>query len=216
MRIVLLGPPGIGKGTQAKILAERFGAAHLSTGDMLRAEIDRATQLGTLAKGYIDKGMLVPDSIILDMVARAVTDFRTVPGYVLDGFPRTIPQAEGLDDLLAKEGHRLDRCVALEGATETIVARLSQRRSCRQCGTITHLAFSPPRTAGRCDRCGGELIHREDDRAEIIRKRLEVYREQTAVLLEYYQEQGLLSRVSGEGSIEDITERITKELSSHA
>ncbi|MEE9166661.1 MAG: adenylate kinase [Candidatus Neomarinimicrobiota bacterium] len=210
MRLVLLGPPGIGKGTQAGILAGEYGILHLSTGDILRSEIDRKTALGILAKPYIDKGRLVPDETMLDLMTRRLEQKDVLDGYILDGFPRTLPQGTGLQQILGKLSQELTSVLALEGDMETIVERLSGRRTCRNCGTIAHVIHHPPKIDGVCDRCGGELYQRDDDRPDVIRERIEVYQRQTEPLMEYYSKNSLLKKISGKGTVEEITDNIIR------
>ncbi|MFQ6674703.1 MAG: adenylate kinase [Fidelibacterota bacterium] len=208
MRLVLLGPPGIGKGTQARVLARRYSLVHLSTGDILRSEMTGETELGRLARRFIDRGKLVPDNIMLDMMTRRLKQDDVRRGYILDGFPRTVSQAEGLDSLLNDLHQALDAVIALEGSEELVVERLSNRRTCRGCGAITNLITRPPATEGRCHVCGGELYQRGDDEPAVVRKRLAVYRRQTEPLIGHYGRQSLLKRVDGSGSVEEVTEKI--------
>ena len=212
MRLVFLGPPGIGKGTQAKILSKRFSLLHLSTGDMLRDEISRHTELGILAKSYIDDGNLVPDNVMLNMMSHRLQQKDAESGYILDGFPRTVPQAEGLEKIFDSINQQLNAVISLEGSEDVLIERLSNRRTCPDCGKITNLIFAPPAVAGKCDSCGGELYQREDDRPEVIRERLVVYSELTSPLLEYYSSGGLLKTVSGVDTVEEIRDNILKEL----
>ena len=212
MRLIFLGPPGIGKGTQAKLLAERYSLAHLSTGDMFRSIISKNTDLGTLAKSYIDKGKLVPDDVVLVMVNERLREDYTASGYIFDGFPRTVPQVEGLKKLLKELGQSIDHVIAFEGDDTVLVERLSSRRTCPDCGKIINLIFSPPKVIGQCDDCGGELFQRNDDKPEVIQKRLDVYEEQTEPLVNYYESKALLRRVDGMGSVHEVAERIDKYL----
>ncbi len=216
MRLIFLGPPGIGKGTQAKLLAERYSLAHLSTGDMFRSTISKNTDLGTLAKSYIDKGKLVPDDVVLVMVNERLREDDTAGGYIFDGFPRTVPQAESLNRLLKELGQSINHVITLEGDNATLVERLSSRRTCLACGKIINLIFSPPKLSDQCDDCGGELLQRNDDKPEVIQKRLDVYEEQTEPLVNYFEGEGLLRRVDGVGSIHDVGERIDKHLTSNS
>lgn len=208
MRMILLGPPGSGKGTQAKILIERLGIPQISTGDMLRAAVKGGTPLGLEAKGYMDRGGLVPDAVIIGLVRERLRESDCAAGYILDGFPRTIAQAEALQATLVELGQRLDHVLCLEVPTEDVVARIAGRRTCRACGAMYHLRFSPSRTEGRCDACGGETYQRDDDREETVRRRMTVYDEQTAPLIRFYEGQGLLRRLAGTGEIGDITRRM--------
>ena len=211
MRLVLLGPPGIGKGTQAKILAEEYNLLHLSTGDILRVEIDQDTELGHHANSFIKKGRLVPDTIMLDMMAKRLGQKETQAGYILDGFPRTLSQSMGLERILENLKQTLDSVIALEGDTEVIVERLSGRRTCRLCGEITNLFHDPVKERERCSHCGGELYQRDDDKPDVIHERLDVYRRQTEPLIDYYAQKSILRRVSGMGTITQVTQRIVRE-----
>ena len=215
MRLIFLGPPGIGKGTQAKLLAEQRSLAHLSTGDMFRSVISRKTDLGTLAKSFIDKGKLVPDDFVLDMVNERLREDDTASGYIFDGFPRTVPQVEGFKKLLKELGQLIDHVIALEGNDTVLVERLSSRRTCSNCGKIINLIFSPPKVSGQCDGCRGELFQRNDDKPEVIQKRLDVYEEQTEPLVNYYESKALLRRVDGMGSVHEVAERIDKYLTNN-
>ena len=212
MRLIFLGPPGIGKGTQAKLLAERHSLAHLSTGDMFRSLISRNIDLGTLAKSFMDKGKLVPDDVVLGMVNERLREDDTASGYIFDGFPRTVPQVEGLKKLLKELGKSIDHIIAFEGDDTVLVERLSSRRTCPDCGKIINLIFSPPKVIGQCDDCGGELFQRNDDKPEVIQKRLDVYEEQTEPLVNYYESKALIRRVDGVGSVHEVAERIDKYL----
>jgi len=212
MRLVLLGPPGIGKGTQAKILAEKYGLLHLSSGDILRREIAEKTKLGLLATSLMDKGRLVPDDVTLDMMARQLEKKDAQKGYILDGFPRTLSQGKGLKKILEKLDQKLDVVFALEGDTEVLIKRLSGRRSCRKCGTIINLFLDPPKVEETCQLCGGELYQRDDDKPNIILERLNVYQHQTEPLISYYSQTSLLKKVSGTGTIKQVSRHIIQEL----
>jgi len=212
LRLVIFGPPGAGKGTQAKLLSERLGVPHIATGDMLREAVKAGTRLGGLAKKYMDEGRLVPDEVVIGMVEERLRQPDCSKGFILDGFPRTIEQAEALDSELEKLGLKLDAVLNLEVGDEEVVKRIALRRTCRSCGAVFHLIFNPPRREGVCDRCGGELYQRDDDREEVVRNRLKVYRQQTKPLLEFYRRRGLLRDVNGERSIEDVFKEILAAL----
>ncbi len=208
MRLVLLGPPGVGKGTQAARLGAHFGVPHISTGEMFREALSRRTPLGMAAKEYMDAGKLVPDDVTTGLVGErlAMPDCRA--GFVLDGFPRNLAQAEALDRLLARLRAPLDAAVSIAARTDTVVARLSGRRQCRQCGAVYHLRFNPPPDPGTCPRCGGELYQRRDDQEETVRERLRVYAAETEPVLGFYRGRGALIEVDGEGSIDEVTRMI--------
>jgi adenylate kinase len=209
MRLILLGPPGAGKGTQAKLLMERFGIPQVSTGDMLRAAVKAGTPLGEEAKQYMNRGALVPDAVIIGLVRERLQQPDCAGGYILDGFPRTVAQAEALESTLAALGALLDHVVSLEVPTEDLVLRIAGRRTCKSCGAMYHVRFSPSREDGRCDACEGPTYQRDDDREETVRRRLTVYAEQTAPLISFYETRGLLRRVPGTGKIAEIFRRIT-------
>ena len=213
MRLIFIGPPGVGKGTQAKLVKKHLGIVHLSTGDILRQEIEHQSTIGIKAKSFMDRGHLVPDNILLEMMEKRLQQPDSKNGYLLDGFPRTIPQAKGLDDILERTNQILDAVVSIELDTDTIVKRLSSRRSCKKCGTITNLLFKPPKTKGRCDICSGELVQRSDDTDEVILNRLKVYNEQTAPLLDYYTNKALIKTINGQGDIAVIKNNILEVLS---
>jgi len=198
MNTVFLGPPGVGKGTQATRLAAEFGVPHISTGDILREEIKAGTELGRLAQSYIDDGNLVPDSVAVDIIRHRLTKPDARRGYILDGFPRTVPQAEMFEKLLEELGDRLDRVIYLEASEEVLVKRLSGRRVCRDCGKIFHLVNMPPKKEGVCDLCGGELYQRPDDEPESVRHRFRVYQEKTADLVRWYEDKDRLTRLPGD------------------
>ena len=208
MRLLFLGPPGAGKGTQARELAREWGVPHVATGDMLREAMAAGTPLGREAKQYYDKGDLVPDGIILRMVAERFRQADAATGFILDGFPRTIAQADGLGAMLEGLGQKLDAVLYFDVSQPELVRRLTGRRLCRQCQTPYHLVSAPPRTAGVCDKCGGELYQRPDDAETTVLNRLEVYERQTAPLLDYYRGRGLLRTVSGEGAVEGIRQHL--------
>jgi adenylate kinase len=213
MRLILLGPPGAGKGTQAKLLVERLKIPQVSTGDMLRAAVKAGTLLGQEAKQYMNRGALVPDAAIIGLVRERLQQPDCSRGYILDGFPRTVAQAEALEKTLAGLQAWLDSVVSLEVPTEDLVLRIAGRRTCRNCGAMYHVRFSPSKTDGRCDACGGPTYQRDDDREETVRRRLAVYAEQTAPLISFYEARGLLRRVPGTGEIAEIFQRITAALS---
>jgi len=212
MKLILLGPPGAGKGTQAKMLTERFGIPQISTGDILRAAVKEGTPMGVKAKSFMDAGALVPDEVVVGIVRERLQKEDCAAGFILDGFPRTVPQADALKDSLAELGKELDAVVSLEVDTEALVERLTGRRTCRDCGKGYHVKFDPPATEGKCDACGGELFQRDDDREETIRKRLEVYREQTSPLVDYYRAGGMLIAIDGMQEIEAVQKGILEEL----
>lgn len=212
MRVILLGPPGAGKGTQAKMLSERYEVPQISTGDILRAAVAAGTPLGKEAKAYMDRGGLVPDEVVIGIVRDRLAEPDCQGGYLLDGFPRTVAQAEALTRMLRDLGAPLPSVVNLNVAERELVRRLSGRRTCQGCGELFHVEFHPPRVEGTCDKCGGTLIQREDDREETIRRRLQVYREQTEPLIGYYKTQGLLKTVNGLGETGEIFGRISSTL----
>ena len=197
MKIIMLGAPGAGKGTQAKMIADKYGIPHISTGDIFRANIKNGTELGKKAKTYMDQGLLVPDELVVDLVADRIVQEDCAKGFVLDGFPRTIPQAEALDVALTKLGAKIDYAINVEVPDENIVTRMSGRRACVACGATYHLVHIPTKVEGICDRCGAELILRDDDKPETVMKRLAVYHEQTQPLIDYYTAQGALVEVDG-------------------
>lgn len=212
MKIIMLGAPGAGKGTQAKRIAERYGIPHISTGDIFRANIKNQTELGKKAKGYMDQGMLVPDEVTLELIMDRFTNEDCKDGYVLDGFPRTIPQAEALTAALAKQKDAVDYAVNVDVPDEAIVSRMSGRRACVSCGGTYHIEFNPTKQDGICDACGGQLILREDDKPETVQKRLSVYHEQTQPLIDYYKNQNILREVDGTKDMEEVFCSITEIL----
>lgn len=209
MKIIMLGAPGVGKGTQAKKLAAKYSIPHISTGDIFRANIKQQTELGKLAKTYIDKGMLVPDELVVDLVIDRLEQDDCANGYIFDGFPRTIPQAQELDEALAKSGEAIDYVINIEVPDEDIVKRMSGRRACIECGATYHIVHMPTKVEGICDVCGKETVLRDDDKPETVMNRLDVYHEQTKPLIDYYEEKEVLVKIDGTKSIEEIFETIT-------
>jgi adenylate kinase len=210
MKVVFLGPPGAGKGTQAVDLALEFGIAHISTGDMLRGEIKAGSALGKLAQSYIDDGNLVPDEVAVDIIRHRLKKDDAENGYILDGFPRTVPQAEMLAEMLKDMGTALDRAIYLEASEKVIISRLSGRRICRECGKIYHTVNMPSRSPGICDVCGGETYQRPDDQPDAIRQRFKVYREKTADLIQWYADRDLLTRVAADIAREDTYKELSE------
>ncbi len=208
MRLVFLGPPGAGKGTQARRLADRYGIPQVATGDILREAIASGSELGQRARAYVERGELVPDEVMLAVVEERLRRADAQRGFILDGFPRTVAQAEGLDRLLRRLGWRLDAVVLFEVPEEALVRRLAGRWTCPACGRVFHDVYNPPRTPGVCDADSTRLVQREDDRPETVRRRLAVYAEQTAPLVEYYRARGLLHRVDGSRDPEAVTDAI--------
>jgi adenylate kinase len=212
-RIVLLGPPGAGKGTHAKILSERYGIPHISTGDILRSQIQQGTPLGKRAKSFIDNGKLVPDELVVEMVKARLQSEDVRNGFILDGFPRTVEQAKALDEILA-DRTPLNLVLEFDTSEEVIVERLSGRRACSNCGANYHIRNIPPREAGLCDRCGQPLIQRKDDEPETVRKRLKVYKSQTVPLVAFYEKRNLLRVVNGDLEIEPLQEELAQSMKS--
>ncbi|WP_055482792.1 adenylate kinase [Sphaerimonospora mesophila] len=207
MRLVLVGPPGAGKGTQAQFIASHLSIPKISTGDIFRANVSGGTPLGKLAKEYMDRGDLVPDEVTVAMVRDRLSEDDAQEGFLLDGFPRNVPQAEVLKKMLAEFGTALDLVLELVVDDDEVVRRLAGRRTCRSCGKVWHELFDPPTQPGVCDACGGELFQRDDDREETIRHRLEVYQEQTAPLVAFYADEGILVGVDATGPVEEVTQR---------
>jgi adenylate kinase len=207
VRLVLVGPPGAGKGTQAQFIAQHLGVPQISTGDIFRANVSQGTPLGLEAKAYMDRGDLVPDDVTVNMVRDRLAEEDAKEGFLLDGFPRTVPQAQTLDDMLADTGFKLDVVLELVVDDDEVIRRLSGRRTCRTCNHIWHVDFDPPATPGVCDIDGGELYQRDDDRAETIANRLKVYGEATQPLVTYYAGRGLLVGVDATGPVDDVTAR---------
>lgn len=213
MRFVLVGPPGAGKGTQAQFLAAHFNVPHISTGDIFRSNLKGGTALGLEAKKYMDKGELVPDSVTNDMVRDRLTQNDTANGFLLDGYPRNVAQAEVLRTALSNLNLKLDAALELNVDNDEVITRLSGRRTCSNCGKVWHIVYEKPAREGVCDSCNGELIQREDDKAEVISRRLEVYKEQTAPIISFYRNEGLLITVAAVGSVQEITDRCIAALS---
>jgi adenylate kinase len=212
MKIIMLGAPGAGKGTQAKKIADRYQIPHISTGDIFRANIKNGTELGKKAKSYMDAGNLVPDSLTLDLVMDRIAQEDCKNGYVFDGFPRTIPQAEALKGALDAIGQTIDYAIDIEVPDENIINRMGGRRACVSCGATYHIQFAAPKVEGVCDRCGGTLTLRDDDKPETVKKRLDVYHEQTQPLIDFYKEEGCLVTVDGTKDVEEVLQSILKLL----
>ncbi len=209
MKIIMLGAPGAGKGTQAKKIAEKYHIPHISTGDIFRANIKNGTELGKKAKTYMDQGLLVPDELVVDLVVDRVGQDDCKNGYVLDGFPRTIPQAESLDAALSKLGEQIDYAINVEVPDENIIRRMGGRRACVGCGATYHIVYNAPKTEDVCDACGEKLVLRDDDKPETVQKRLSVYHDQTQPLIDYYEKAGVLKEVDGTVDMDDVFQAIT-------
>ena len=209
MKIIMLGAPGAGKGTQAKMIAEKYSIPHVSTGDIFRANIKNGTELGMEAKKYMDQGLLVPDELTVKILLDRVSQDDCRNGYVLDGFPRTIPQAEVLDEALSKLGEQIDYAINVDVPDENIVKRMSGRRACLKCGATYHIEHVPPKKEGICDVCASELVLRDDDKPETVQKRLKVYHEQTQPLIDFYTKKGVLKEVDGTVDMKDVFQAIT-------
>lgn len=212
MKIIMLGAPGAGKGTQAKRIADKYQIPHISTGDIFRANIKDGTELGMKAKTYMDQGLLVPDELVVDLVVDRLAQEDCKNGCVLDGFPRTIPQAESLDKALAAKGEAIDYAIDVDVPDENIINRMSGRRACVGCGATYHIAYAPTKTEGICDRCGEKLILRDDDKAETVKKRLDVYHTQTQPLIDYYTSKNVLKSVDGTKDMEEVFASIVEIL----
>ena len=212
MDIILLGPPGAGKGTQASSIVKDYGTPQISTGDALRAAVKAGTEVGVEAKKHMDAGGLVPDEIVLAIVDQRLQEPDCAKGFLLDGFPRTTGQADALAGMLDKQGRKIDHVICLEVENDLVVERLSGRRSCQDCKYPFHITFNPPKKEGICDKCGGTLVHRDDDQETAIRARLETYAAQTQPLIDYYKERGVLRPVKGDGAVEEIYARIKQAL----
>ena len=204
MKIIMLGAPGAGKGTQAKMIAAKYNIPHISTGDIFRANIKNGTELGAKAKEYMDQGLLVPDELVVDLVIDRFKEPDCANGYVLDGFPRTIPQAEALDKALAAIGESIDYAINVEVPDDNIINRMGGRRACVGCGATYHIVYSPTKVEGKCDTCGADLIIRDDDKPETVKNRLEVYHEQTQPLIDYYNGKGIVREVDGTVDMKDV------------
>lgn len=212
MKIIMLGAPGAGKGTQALKIAEKYNIPHISTGDIFRMNIKEGTELGKKAKSFMDQGLLVPDELVVDLVVDRLAQADAKNGYVLDGFPRTIPQAEALDKALAEKGEAVDYAIDVDVPDENIINRMSGRRACTACGGTYHIKYAPTKVDGVCDTCGGALVLRDDDKPETVKKRLEVYHEQTQPLIDYYNKKNALKTVDGTQDVADVFAAIVKIL----
>ena len=216
MNLILLGPPGVGKGTQAKLLIDRFGIPQISTGDILRAAVKELTPMGVKAKGFMDSGALVPDAVVIGIVEERLAQEDCTKGFILDGFPRTVAQADALDQVLSGLERRIDHVVSLSVDKAELLKRLTGRRACPQCGAVYHIEFAPPKISGHCDSCATELFQREDDKEATILNRLAVYEEQTAPLIAYYTSSGLLRSVNGLGTVEEVHAEIISRIQAKA
>ncbi len=214
MRVVFLGAPGVGKGTQADLVAAKVGRPKISTGDILREAVRNQTPLGLEAKACMDQGKLVPDEVVIGIVREKLAEPSCARGFLLDGFPRTVPQAEQLGQILSGQGSKLDVVINVDVPRDEVVRRLTGRRSCSKCQAVYHLEFAPPKREGRCDRCSSELVQRSDDTKETVEARLTVYGKQTAPLISFYRDKGVLADIDGLGAVEDVHKRIMTLLSS--
>ena len=212
MKIIMLGAPGAGKGTQAKKIAAKYDIPHISTGDIFRANIKNGTELGNKAKTYMDQGLLVPDELVVDLVVDRIHEADCANGYVLDGFPRTIPQAESLTKALSERGEAVDYAVNVDVPDENIINRMSGRRACLNCGATYHIVYNPSKKEGICDTCGQQLVLRDDDKPETVKKRLSVYHDQTQPLIDYYKNEGILAEVDGTKDMEEVFQDIVNIL----
>ena len=212
MRLVLLGPPGAGKGTQASAIIKKYNIPHISTGDIFRANIKQGTELGKRAKEYMDKGLLVPDDLVVSIVKDRITEEDCKDGFLLDGFPRTVNQGEALDDELSQLNLKLDKVINIDVEKEVLIERAIGRRICKDCGATYHIKFNLPKKEGFCDDCGGRLYQRDDDTQETVEKRIEVYQKQTKPLIDYYTEKGLILNVDGTKPINELFEEIVQAL----
>ena len=212
MRLILMGPPGSGKGTQAAFISKKIGIPHISTGDMFRKAISEKTELGSKAKEYLDSGRLVPDEVTVGIVRERLQEPDCQQGFLLDGFPRTVAQAEALDIILDQMELKIDAVLDIQVPREELLIRLTGRRMCRECNTTFHIAFSPSLDPDRCDKCGGDLYQRDDDKEQTINKRLNVYSEQTQPLIEFYEKQGLLKNINGNQEIKEVLKEIGNSL----
>lgn len=213
MNLILLGPPGAGKGTQAALLSQRLGIPHVASGDLFREAMKKGTELGEKAQSYMERGALVPDEVTKAMIEERLKEPDCAPGVILDGFPRTLEQARALEGILAERGRKIDRVLLIQVSEGTLIERLSGRRTCRRCQANYHILFNPPQKEGVCDKCGGDLYQRSDDKEETVRRRFRVYIEETAPLIDHYRRQGLLTEIDGEQGIEGVQGEILKALS---
>lgn len=212
MYVIMLGAPGAGKGTQADILSQEMELPHIASGDLFRRALEERTEVGLLAKKYMDKGELVPDGVTVKMIVERINQSNCAPGCIFDGFPRTLQQAKVLDEALGKEGKNIDRAIYIQVPNEELVKRLSGRWLCRRCQTPYHMVNSPPRAPGKCDKCGGELYQRFDDKEETVKERISVFFNQTVPILDYYEKQGKLVRVNGNQGMQEVAEEIISAL----